>query len=1328
MSSMLHRGMLAAFVGLIWTLGSVQAAWVAYNDCLRENGDNTADHVTGWTIHDSDTSHTSGLLRDFKTGSTTGMPTVTFRMGPAGLAVSYGGSGGNPVPGTDAYELFHDIIDFGPNLVYYGQSGWWVEIRFSGLHPDRTYSFVGTAIRSNDYPERISLLTILDAQSYVNHSSPGVVALEPQTTELLAGNNATTGYVVRWDEIVPSAEGSFTIRAEAAPGSDQGLAYPLGGFRLQEDETAVAAPLEVDAGEYEALIWPTRMLTLHPTVEDPVSGNLSDPAFQWSQLSGPAPVTFTPDAGQAEPVVTFPAPGSYELSLQVWDGLGRSSQTAVTITVLESFLGDFNEDHRVNGLDLVIFFAQWLDGPDSPANLNAEDCVNAVDFALLANHWGAGQTPGIVINEILARNDQTNPDLQGQYDDWIELYHAGDSTMDVGGLFLTDDEDRPTLWQIPTDRPESTLMAPGDTLLIWADGDVNAPGLHAPFELDAERGESLWLYAADGSTLLDTVTFGPQVPDVSWGRTSDGVDEWTTLHPTPAASNAGAYLGVVGDTHFSHDRGFYQEPFSVTITTDTPGAVIFFTLDGSTPTPQHGYVYTEPIPIGTTTCLRAMAAKDNFRSSNVDTQSYLFVEDIVHQATNPVTGRQVVPSGWPASWGSIPGDYQMDPDVIGQEGQDRFDGRYSREIAAALQAVPTLSLVMNVDDWCGSKGIYTHQNQDGTERVCSFEFFDPCDGMNVQGNCALAMQGGVSGGGTSLDRWKTPKLSLRPRFKVQTDDGKLTDGPTTLDAALFPDSPVKTLNTVVIDAVLNHAWLHPSQSQRVTAKYIQDQYVADLHNALGGYSPHGRYVHLYLNGLYWGLYYLHERPDHAWAASMFGGDKEDYDAIKHNSSSVINNAPGGSATANYNAMLTAVNAVANHPTDLTTYHALSKVLDIDEFITYVLVNWTTGNHDWPFKNWYATHRRGGVWRFHSWDAEHTLEGTNEFGQSPSDIHNKLARSPEYRLRFADHIQQAFFHGGPLSAAEMARLYQKRMDQVRLALVAESARWGDHYQSLPYTQQDWLNTQQQLLDSFFPQRPAYVLTYLRNLSLWPDLAAPVFQIQGQEQYGGTVDNGAGLTITGMGSLYYSLDGSDPRLPGGAVNPQATRVTGVVTLPHSVTVKARAYANQTWSPLSEALFAVGPVKESLRISEIMYHPSNGDAEYLEVQNVGAEKINLNQVHFTDGITFTFDAVDLDPGQVTLIVSDANAFAFAYGSGLPVAGIYTGKLSNSGERITLVDALDQTIQSFSYDDDWYKTTDGDGYSLVAVDPAHTDPNDMSRRDAWMPSPTQGGSPGLP
>ncbi|HEX41641.1 MAG TPA: hypothetical protein ENN81_06215, partial [Phycisphaerales bacterium] len=928
-------------------------------------------------------------------------------------------------------------------------------------------------------------------------------------------------------------------------------------------------PPEVDAGDYDALIWPINTLQLSPVVHDDDPCGLGILTYQWFKVLGPGTVTFIPSVNIADPCVVFSEPGDYVLELRVWDDLLQMGSATVTIPVIMPLLGDFNGDNRVDLLDLVIFAAQWLDPWPSPADLNARDGVNNQDFAIFAANWGAGEGARVVINELLARNVQGFPDFQGQREDWIEIYNAGSEAIDIAGMYLTDDFDAPTKWRIPHGMAQFTLLAPGGFTLIFADGDVNDLGLHANFKLDADNGEQLALYDTDGRTLLDKIVFGPQTADVSFGREPDGINNWVTLAPSPFESNNGRYLEVVADTKFSHDRGFYTASFEVTITTKTAGAVIKYTTDGSTPGERTGNTYTAPVPIATTTCLRAYAFKAGCKPSNVDTQTYIFLADVARQATNPTTGAQVVPSGYPATWpggtstGAVTGDYQVDPDITSPAGL--YGSIYAATFADDLKRVPTISLVMHKDDFFGPSGIYVNQSLDGTERVCSFEYIDPNDQDSFQINCALAMQGGVTGGGTSLSRWKTYKLSMRPRFKPLTDDLTPTGGPTRMNFKIFEDSPIDSHNTIVLDAVLNHSWLHTEQGQRDTAKYIQDQYVADLHNALNGPSSnHGSHAHVYINGLYWGLYYLHERPDHAWAAEIYGGNSEEYDAIKHTNYGVIQNGAGGSAVSNLNAMITAANAVYADSTSIAKWQTLASMLDVDNFISYLLANWYCGNHDWPSKNWYATHRNkpGGLWRFHSWDAEHTLEGTNNTGQSPLDLHAKLAPSPEYKLRFADWIHKAFFNDGPLMAPNAAGLYQKRVNSIERAIVGESARWGDNRENYSpyktYTRQDWLSTQNSLLTSYFPNRGSTVFGWLKSAGLYPNVDAPIFLVNGSPQHGGKVDSTDHFSITSTsGTIYYTLDGSDPRLPGGAANPAALSVAGggndVALVPEAATKK-------------------------------------------------------------------------------------------------------------------------------------------------------------------------------
>jgi hypothetical protein len=186
------------------------------------------------------------------------------------------------------------------------------------------------------------------------------------------------------------------------------------------------------------------------------------------------------------------------------------------------------------------------------------------------------------------------------------------------------------------------------------------------------------------------------------------------------------------------------------------------------------------------------------------------------------------------------------------------------------------------------------------------------------------------------------------------------------------------------------------------------------------------------------------------------------------------------------------------------------------------------------------------------------------------------------------------------------------------------------------------------------------------------------------------------------------------------------TGPITLPHSVQVKARVLDSNTWSALNEAVYAIGPIAENLRITEIMYNPPEPNEEFIELQNIGAETMNLNLVSFTNGIDFTFPSIELAAGEYAVVVCNRNVFEARYGRNINIAGQYSGRLDNAGERIELQDALGTTILNFSYKDGWRSITDGEGFSLTIIDAANPDPNSWNEKDSWRPSVFVSGSPG--
>ncbi|MBI4603877.1 MAG: lamin tail domain-containing protein [Planctomycetes bacterium] len=770
---------------------------------------------------------------------------------------------------------------------------------------------------------------------------------------------------------------------------------------------------------------------------------------------------------------------------------------------------------------------------------------------------------------------------------------------------------------------------------------------------------------------------------------------------------------VVAGLSLAPARGLYEGSLRVAITTPTSGAAIYYTLDGRAATSRSGTRYSGPFEVQGTAgravvTVRAAAFRDGYEPSEEAVHSYVFLEQVPSQPSDP--------KGFPSSWGPAPAvDYGMDPEIV----QSRAYGDLIRESLAAL---PSISLACAVSDVFGPDGIYSNSLEHGEEweRPASAELLYPDGREGFQVRCGLRIYGGAS-----RQPEKSPKHSLRLLFK---DDY----GPARLKFPLFPGSPVQSFDTLVLRGGYNNTWLHQHGSQRPRGQYVRDQFARDVFREMGQVSAHGIFVHLYVCGLYWGLYNLVERPSGAFGASYFGGEKEDYDAI--NSGEAVD----GDRRAWDAMMEIAEDGVAT----ASAYAALQAYLDVTNLADYMILNLYGGNRDWPGHNWYALRRReaGAQFRFFSWDAERTLEGVEvnqtavDAEDTPAFLYDRLRENAEFRVLFGDRVHRHLKNGGALTPEAAAARWRSLTDGIALAVVAESARWGDYrrdvhvYQEGPYelyTRNDhWARERARLLETYFPGRTRQVLEQLRAAGLYPGVDAPAFSPEG-----GEVDPGSALGMTHRtsdGRIYFTTNGADPRVAGsGAVATSAKTYSGPVTLEETMRVKARVLDGRSWSALNEALFVVAPSTDGLVVSEIMYNaPQGKDLDFIELENRGTETADLSGMAFTEGIGYAFPAgTILRPGQHLVLVSSPSAFAARY-PGVAASGVYAGSLDNSGEALALSDASGAAVMRIEYDDEdaWPLGPDGLGFSLVRGTP----PGDPSRPASWRASARPGGSPG--
>ncbi len=452
-------------------------------------------------------------------------------------------------------------------------------------------------------------------------------------------------------------------------------------------------------------------------------------------------------------------------------------------------------------------------------------------------------------------------------------------------------------------------------------------------------------------------------------------------------------------------------------------------------------IHAGALTLSTTTVLRAAAFLDGYQPTDIDTHTYIFPADVGSQSS--------APGGFPSAWvpdlngvvQPVPAfsHFGMNASVLGSlplvdGGGESFD------LAAALIAIPTMSLVMDADELFDPvAGIHVSARNRGRnwERAASIELIDPGSGEDTQADCGVRMHGGWNRYPEML------KKSFRLYFRSEYGDSKFR-------FPLFPELDRDGFDRLILRSGNGKAWPSPWRAlsgggnslERNT--YLRDQFVRDLQAATGNESIPGRFVHLYINGHYWGLYNPVERPDERFAAARFGGDADDYDVIKWQRG--VGHRVAAGDDAGWNSLIA---RIRGDTSSAAAYAAIGELLDLPSFIDYMLINFFVGNGDWVDNNVYAMRNRvaGGPFRFFCWDSEECLlsTGADQTDRSVSDtcteIHQALRANADYRLLFADRVQRHLFNGGALTQEVTDPIFAARVAEVDRAIVGDSARWG-----------------------------------------------------------------------------------------------------------------------------------------------------------------------------------------------------------------------------------------------------------------------------------------------
>lgn len=786
------------------------------------------------------------------------------------------------------------------------------------------------------------------------------------------------------------------------------------------------------------------------------------------------------------------------------------------------------------------------------------------------------KSQSLIINEFQTLNNTTIADEDTTYSDWVELYNGGDLSMNLEGWSLSDKAENPGKWVFP-----AVEMKAGEYLLVFTSNKdrkgIGQP-LHTNFKLSGDEGY-LGLFNPNGIPVMECNPYQALPNDYSLGYLNG---DWVIYSvPTPGRANSLGKIASFPKPVFSKSHGFYEKAFQLGLNCALPNARIYYTLDGSVPSSINGTLYTKPLNIEHTSIVRAISLAQptdtaGIAESIVNTGTYLFVEDILKQSNTP--------AGYPAKWGkyeSLPdsaiADYEIDPEIVSVPAN-------ADKIRQSFKELPVVSIVtdknnlFNKTNDAKNGGIYVYTGYsvgDGWERPASFEYFDYGHPVSLQANCGIELHGSAS-----RMAEKSPKHSFKVAFKSKY-------GPTKLMYPLFGESQAQQQNAFYLRSGFGFSWVHWDNSNRIKAIYSRDEWAKRTQAKMGDLSGNTQHAHLFINGMYWGLYNPTEKIDDDFCETYLGGDKTEWDVVRMEE---LNTVWKNLCAMTVNATDTVYQRIQGYNPDGTSNSAYEPLLDVENFIDYMMLNLYGGNDDWDHHNWYAARNRvnpGKGFQFFCWDSESLLLSTTSNlvtkynKNAPSDLFQSLRKVPAFCRLWGDRMQKHCFNNGALTPTVAAETFTQLVSPIENSLYAESARWGDYRRDVhPYSsagvlyQKDVQYDAQKkvMLESYFPQRTANFVTYMKNAGLYPSVSAPTVLLNGQTILKDTFqqDDKVSMTVS-AGKIYYTLDQTDPvkwSASGSGTTSVSSKLYGTPIQPgQSVRVKARAVSNGVWSALVE-----------------------------------------------------------------------------------------------------------------------------------------------------------------
>jgi len=708
---------------------------------------------------------------------------------------------------------------------------------------------------------------------------------------------------------------------------------------------------------------------------------------------------------------------------------------------------------------------------------------------------------------------------------------------------------------------------------------------------------------------------------------------------------------VALDIEVNQQRGFYEGPFNVIIDVNEPNSAIRYTINGIKPTTVSGTLYSNTITINTTSTLSIIAynATDTVEIAH----SYIFLSEIL----------------------SAP--YMSDHIIKNQT--------YIPLLNSAFTAIPSIAVTI-------PGGLMVEDAIEPDELQASVEMIFP-DG-NEPGfhiSCGIKTWGGSP---------SNPKKNYRLVFKKIFGKGKLKYDVFD-DSYNYPIEPVKQFDNLLLRAGSQDG-LNAEYNHEANAQFIRNRFVCDIAMAMGYPAPHGRFVHLFLNGTYAGHYHLMERPDeHFFQAYIFEGADEDSIEVKKNDT--YWNLPKPDPTFHQTLL-----SYSNGLSSKLNYQKLDDFINMDAAADYITLHQFIGSIDWHDEQntlCGAIPTKGkGPFEFVVWDVDFSLGNKgvlsqgyeyNKHGAVPENIFN----AAEFKFLQGDKVECLCKNGGILTPKKLKEKYLYRANQVEVSLIAEAARWGNHNYSFGGDFPDhkpienwevnthWVAEFDKVYNDFLSNRTKSFIQKYIGLERYSTLQTVKIS---------RVNNTIELKHeNGFGTLIYMLNGEDPRTFGGELNPNALTYNNLpIQLNEPIEIKARFYKNTStgrqWSNMCPKKFYPNQNYQHIFINELHINPldqivgsdtiSGKHFEFVELKNKSNKKIFLQDVIFDDGITCLLEKGAIISAQGYFVLA-ADSVHFHKKYGFAPDATFTGKLNNGGDALRIKDPFGNIIDSLTY-----------------------------------------------